>query len=171
MQMVFEAGTQVTVLWEWWAVQTKAQYAFTFLTVALAGVLRRYLRKHAVARSKAPLSAGCLAKWLVPAKPDEEALIKRQVWLIKALRGLELTAFHALSVTLANLLMLVAMTFNVGLFLAIILGESVGYFQFDVNETLESLKGKYERAANDNSSESSPDTVPVLQVDNACPCG
>jgi Ctr copper transporter family len=62
--------------------------------------------------------------------------------------------------------MLVAMTFNVGLFIAIVLGEAIGYFLFDVNDKLDSVKGKYEQATDHRSSTS--DDVPVLHLDGTC---
>lgn len=126
--MTFWEGTQLQLLWNWWNIKTRGSYVLAFLIVAAFAIGRRGLIKHAARRAKAPLAASGRAAALLPpsTKGDASAISGARI-----IRSIELTSYHAVSITLAYLLMLVTMTFNVGMFLAVIVGETLGFLIFD----------------------------------------
>lgn len=131
MPMTFWVGYQLQLLWGGWNIETKTQYFFSFLTVVVMAIVRRALLQFALQRSKAPVQGTPLSPLIgrkggdAPASPAGSS---------KLFRVFELTAYHAFAVTLAYLLMLVAMTFNVGMFLVVIIGEGLGFALVDARE-------------------------------------
>ncbi len=127
--MTFWEGTQLQLLWNWWNITTRGSYVLAFLIVAAFAIGRRGLIKHAARRAKAPLAAPGRAAGLLP--PLSKGDASGAMLGARIVRAIELTSYHAVSITLAYLLMLVAMTFNVGMFLAVIVGETLGFLIFD----------------------------------------
>ena len=126
--MTFWVGyTDFQILWNWWNVTSKGIFALSFLIVVVAGIARRLLSRHAEQRMKAPLSSA-----QAPLMGDKGNSSATGVAAnAKLFRSIELTCYHALTFTLGYLLMLVAMTYNVGMFLAVVIGESIGFFLVD----------------------------------------
>jgi solute carrier family 31 (copper transporter), member 1 len=132
MPMTFWQGQHLQVLWTWWNITTPAQYAGSVIIVILLCILHRFFSFMVGRRSKAPYSSQSSTERLLgdagrPKIPREKVPKAKLV-----LRSLEVGVYQTLSFALAYLIMLVAMTFNVGMFIAVIVGESLGYFGFDI---------------------------------------
>jgi solute carrier family 31 (copper transporter), member 1 len=132
MPMVFWQGHDLQVLWNWWNITTDAQYAGSVIIVILLCILHRFFSFLVGRRSKAPFSSQDSAVSLLEeagrTKTRREKVPKAKL----ILRSLEVGVYQTLSFTMAYLVMLIAMTFNVGMFVAVITGESLGYFGFDI---------------------------------------
>jgi hypothetical protein len=142
---------KVTILWDGWDVETKVQYAFSWIFVVFLCIVY-----HA-------------SRWLITSMEDEmrycrdakyEHLIqnnnstgeqKRSIdsMLIESrlLYGVNpklLKVYHSIAAGLqyglALLLMLISMTYNSGLFLALMIGYGIGDFLF-IDKILSSRKG------------------------------
>lgn len=122
MTMTFAVGySNFHVLWDWWHVTNEAVFAASFLAVVLMAVARRALNKWATRRAQQQYTGG--PTFSMVASASAVALPRGR----RLARNLELTAYTAVSTTLSYLLMLVAMTFNVGMFLAVVVGEALGF--------------------------------------------
>ena len=55
--MEFRTGYEVTLLWEWWVITTKLQYALAFVVVVCMGVGRRFLVRAGSEREPKPKRA------------------------------------------------------------------------------------------------------------------
>ena len=140
---VFWYGSNVPILWSWWTPSSAAAYAFSLVVVSVFAFSRRWLEYVQARRKEVRLGLvesgeefPAPGRQLSPTRlaPDSKAsvCISEVTWL-----RFEQVALKALSVTLTYLVMLVVMTFNAGLFAAVILGECAGYVVFDVRPALE----------------------------------
>eukprot|EP01056_Protomagalhaensia_sp_Gyna25_P003421 Protomagalhaensia_sp_Gyna_25__3420@NODE_308_length_3960_cov_111_493497_g239_i0_p4_GENE_NODE_308_length_3960_cov_111_493497_g239_i0NODE_308_length_3960_cov_111_493497_g239_i0_p4_ORF_typecomplete_len186_score19_39Ctr/PF04145_15/3_3e20LapA_dom/PF06305_11/4e03LapA_dom/PF06305_11/0_42_NODE_308_length_3960_cov_111_493497_g239_i016672224 len=102
MQMTFVNNSRATLLWDWWSTSGPATYIPSLIALVLLGICTVYLK---AARMDLDPKIAALAPW--------KAAVCRGVGA-------------ALSVTLDYLLMLCVMSFNVGVFVAVVLGIAVG---------------------------------------------
>eukprot|EP00047_Mylnosiga_fluctuans_P004238 m.233389 g.233389 ORF g.233389 m.233389 type:complete len:186 (+) comp12506_c0_seq1:238-795(+) len=134
MHSTFYSGYSVTVLIDSWVVETPAAYFGTLLCIFLLSFLWEALRsarprfeaqaRAFIADSQRGLLLDPTATQLCPSLFQGRAAFKLQL-----LR----TALHLVQFTLSYLLMLAAMSFNVGLFLAIITGSTVAFYFFNTD--------------------------------------
>lgn len=120
MHMTFYWGRQVTVLFDGWKTQSWLGYSLTLVAVFLFSVFHEYI-VNLRSRFKG-ISSGKAASGLTA------PLIGRNR-IALGFRVME-SAVFGLNAGLGYLLMLAAMSFNGGVFIAVILGFVVGYFFF-----------------------------------------
>merc|ERR1711871_620577 len=131
MQMTFEASSEVTILFSWWKTSSIFGLLVSCLIIALFGIFIEWLLhfKHEKAQSLASTrytmvgggdSDGATPLMNSANVADEELAngAARQV----------LTFLSALHFACSYLQMLVAMTFNVWLFISIVVGHAAGYY-------------------------------------------
>ncbi|TPX57709.1 hypothetical protein PhCBS80983_g03618 [Powellomyces hirtus] len=134
MQMFFHTGLADYVLFQKWVPRTPLQYAGTWLVIFLFGILYEGWNAW-IATSEANLlsrtakhhdttTAKTSKNGLIPITPSPPRALT--TWTIRFKRGLFRAMAKAITVTAAYFLMLVAMTFNVGLFIAVVAGLAVG---------------------------------------------
>ncbi|KAJ4844833.1 hypothetical protein Tsubulata_020576 [Turnera subulata] len=129
MHMTFYWGREVTLLLDTWRTKTWLAYALSLLACALASLFYQYLENRRAQLNKAAAAAA-------KAKPSSSAAIDVPLLRGKAGGGKWTAARVAGSVVfginsaIGYLLMLAVMSFNGGVFVAVILGLSVGYFLF-----------------------------------------
>ncbi|KAJ9084384.1 hypothetical protein DSO57_1025105 [Entomophthora muscae] len=116
MRMYFHFGLSDYVLFHEWVPRSPLTYAVTFIAIIAMGILYELLLT---------LRSQCEANWSPESVSAFNKYSSRQ-FRIDAARG----GFQFVESTIAYLLMLVSMTFNVGLFFAVILGISIGTFLF-----------------------------------------
>ncbi|PSS15457.1 Copper transporter like [Actinidia chinensis var. chinensis] len=133
MRITMYWGKDVTLLFDWWRTDSWPSYALSLLACFLFSLFYQYLedrrlRFNSTAADR--LSQPLLSK-------------------IGRTRGLAAAALFGFNAAIGYLLMLAIMSFNGGVFLAIVFGISVGYFLF--------------RAGDD-------DDGHAVIVDNSCGC-
>eukprot|EP00013_Stygamoeba_regulata_P020967 CAMPEP_0177649398 /NCGR_PEP_ID=MMETSP0447-20121125/11362_1 /TAXON_ID=0 /ORGANISM="Stygamoeba regulata, Strain BSH-02190019" /LENGTH=364 /DNA_ID=CAMNT_0019152147 /DNA_START=175 /DNA_END=1269 /DNA_ORIENTATION=- len=121
MKMYFHTDERVYVLFESWVPSNAAAYAGTWFAIFFAGILLELLRafRRFFEYMMAPSSCDCGEKRTV-GNFFKEHPIQPMADVLRAL-------LHFVDVALALLLMLVAMTFNVGLFFAVVSGACIGH--------------------------------------------
>ncbi|XP_063710862.1 protein SLC31A2-like [Symsagittifera roscoffensis] len=138
MQMTFYASSDVTILWDKWETKETWQLALScicwfLLAVIYEGVkaLRNFvcqmnsMNSSTSVNSSRPLmemSADCKKSLVNPNKSAPPKIFSSE--------HLMQTVLHLIQMSLGYLLMLVVMTFNVWLFVAVIFGYTVGFFLF-----------------------------------------
>ncbi|KAL4301796.1 hypothetical protein GQ457_10G001580 [Hibiscus cannabinus] len=123
MHMTFYWSRQVTLLFSSWRTDSWPSYALTLLACVLASVFYQYLEhaRYAVRRGENPSAAA------------EEPLLSRAnrfgggKWSGRRIAG---GVLFGVSSGLGYLLMLAIMSFNGGVFVAIVVGLMVGYLGF-----------------------------------------
>lgn len=124
MHMTFYWGTDATILFQSWKTTGPVSYVVALLLVALFGVLHEALTSFRV-------------NYTVAVK-TEEGVNDETALLIYGLRGrrrsgLRLavgSCLYALNAAFSYVLMLIVMTFNLGLCLAVVAGHGIGYQLF-----------------------------------------
>ena len=119
MQMTFGFKEKVTILFDDWAVDNKGMYALALILILLLTIafeFVQYLKKN-VQRERSDSSDS----------PNQaNGRVKRDVF-----RHILMNAFlHLVGITFTYVLMLLAMTFNGGIFIVIVLGLTFGNFGF-----------------------------------------
>lgn len=131
--MVFTTSIEGSVLFAFWDVQTPVQYAATcFFVFALAMVyeLLSEFRARLHART-APSSSGDQAPLVahsvnVSSSAGGAFVFVADPWTLRLIKA----ALHTLQLGLSYIIMLIAMTYNVGYFLSMLAGAFVGYIAF-----------------------------------------
>eukprot|EP00043_Microstomoeca_roanoka_P005851 m.58424 g.58424 ORF g.58424 m.58424 type:complete len:156 (-) comp13149_c0_seq1:536-1003(-) len=137
MEMWFEQTTDAVILFKGWETHTKAQYIGACIGVVILGFIYEWaknlrsdldswmacrLRKsHSCCKDEQQgLLGGAAVNGAVAATPVQ---IPFHYQLVR-------TLIHMLHFTLAYFLMLIAMTYNTGLFISLVAGSGLGYFVF-----------------------------------------
>jgi len=129
MHMSFYWGYDVTVLFKSWTISSAQAYFLTWFLVFLFGLLHEflvtyrttYIQKHLAIRGPAP-EEGVRVPMLEkksPAAPGSSKVVSTVLYGVNHITGYSL--------------MLIVMTFNLGLFVAVILGLSVGFLFFGLS--------------------------------------
>ncbi|CAM4666541.1 unnamed protein product [Leuciscus chuanchicus] len=156
MNMHFEGSSNVTLLFDFWDVRGPAGMVLSVIVVLLLTVMYEFLKvwkitvgkQHSpVTHPPAPVSfppeQSCFAPVMkcgggssaLSNSPSEISLsptetittadtTAKKSWLLHCLQ----TAIHILQVTLGYMLMLCVMSYNVWIFLGVIMGSVLGYF-------------------------------------------
>ncbi|TPX37408.1 hypothetical protein SmJEL517_g00462 [Synchytrium microbalum] len=136
MKMYFHTGIVEYVLFQGWVPRTTVQYGFTLLgCFILAIIYEGFLALHIVldtyigttkdqnkSLQSFPTSASQSTNSSTPIQPARSKARFAWPWTQMVLRGL----LRLINATLAYALMLIAMTYNVGLFFGVVLGLAVG---------------------------------------------
>ena len=131
MQMTFYISKKVTVLFEVWDIKTTSGIVLTSLFWFIAAVLYqglKYLRSYINQTVKSRESTGLLNRVLRGGygaidETDEAGSVN---WKLHSLQ----TFLQVVQTGFGYLLMLVVMTFNFWLFIAVLIGDGVGYLIF-----------------------------------------
>eukprot|EP01112_Ceratiomyxa_fruticulosa_P003253 TRINITY_DN1361_c0_g1_i1.p1 TRINITY_DN1361_c0_g1~~TRINITY_DN1361_c0_g1_i1.p1 ORF type:complete len:352 (+),score=44.55 TRINITY_DN1361_c0_g1_i1:158-1213(+) len=127
MKMYFHLGIFDYILFRSWVPRSRLAYAATFLVVVIAQVFHdflKFLRKKAESKWKQQRNSIQLHDM------DSQAYTFVEAPPFNFKVDFARATLHSVEITLGFLIMLVAMTFNLGLFLAIILGSFLGTLIF-----------------------------------------
>ncbi|XP_065885097.1 high affinity copper uptake protein 1-like [Dysidea avara] len=139
MQMYFYFGVHnVTVLFEGWDVDSVGAMVGTFFAIFVMALLYEGLKvfREVLHRNKSKMfgKIGPKAVQYTKLSSSTQLVPKPNSYNIPvgATLGVHIiqTLLHMLQVTISYFLMLIAMTYNVWLFIAIVLGAGAGYFLF-----------------------------------------
>ncbi|XP_021680154.2 copper transporter 5.1 [Hevea brasiliensis] len=128
MHMTFYWGRQVTLLVDSWRTTTWLGYALTLLVCVVASALYQFLENLRVRmRFKVVVGTGGLAA--------EEPLLQSKTGRgkLSAARVAQAVLF-GMNSAIGYLLMLAVMSFNGGVFVAIVMGLGIGYLLFSEDE-------------------------------------
>lgn len=126
----FHGGNCEYILFDSWVVTQAGAFVGVAILIFLAAIAYeglKYLREKMYydAHKREQLNQdkeGSSQNLRTPAKPIREQILNKQHFLQ--------TIMHMFQVAVSYLLMLIVMTYNVWLFLAVVLGASTGYFLF-----------------------------------------
>lgn len=155
MKMYFHQRLDELILWRTWRPASNGQYVGSIIAILLMGVVAQAAR----------IAKGMFnANWLAhetdaggcKCNAEEPEPLPRMWWLpsgAQLYQNAVRAALSAVTLTLDFFLMLVAMTFNVGLFTAVIVGYVIGTFLFShVIEAYAAFLAKKKAAANASAS-------------------
>ncbi|CAL8384815.1 protein SLC31A2 [Gadus morhua] len=148
MQMTFDASSSVTLLFDFWAVQSPPGMVLSVLVVCLFTVFFEFLKMWRIwlgsplsgtkfYRPSYPqpcdgspgecisvLAPGRSQSSLAPIQPPADTPIIANGWMLHSVQ----TALHVLQVAMSYMLMLCVMSYNVWIFLGVLFGAGLGYF-------------------------------------------
>ncbi|XP_027882000.1 protein SLC31A2 [Xiphophorus couchianus] len=141
MQMTFEASSSVTLLFDVWNVHGPAGMVLSVFVVLLLTVVFEILKVWRVWLSSSSRLAQRPSAYAAAAfgrtescsaldasesslAPTETRPPSRNSWLLHVIQ----TCLHVLQVTLGYMLMLCVMSYNVWIFLGVVLGSALGYY-------------------------------------------
>ncbi|CAK0780326.1 hypothetical protein CVIRNUC_005013 [Coccomyxa viridis] len=126
MQMYFTNSSKVTLWLQQWHTSNSGWYAMSVIGLFILAVLQEFMISY---RATLGMKA---AKATEGSSSDINVNLtgNRTIALPESRVRLALTALYAVNVAISYLLMLAIMTYNVGYFIAIVLGLAVGYFIF-----------------------------------------
>ncbi|WVZ65083.1 hypothetical protein U9M48_014504 [Paspalum notatum var. saurae] len=132
MHMTFYWGTSATILFDGWRTSTWVDYLLSLLALLLAAAFYQYLE---ALRVRIKLVAGGGAKPSIPppASSDPRAPLLAPVFAVAAGRWparVAVAAMFGVNSGLGYLLMLSVMSFNAGVFIAVVVGLALGYLAF-----------------------------------------
>ncbi|CAB1318652.1 unnamed protein product [Coregonus sp. 'balchen'] len=118
--MTFEAGSRVTLLFDFWVVHRPAGMVLSVFVVILLAVFYELLKvwKVQLGKTLEQPTQPAFPLPLPPPLPSSDCQGSSAV----------LATLHILQVTLAYMLMLCVMSYNTWIFLGVILGSVLGYF-------------------------------------------
>ncbi|XP_025203560.1 high affinity copper uptake protein 1 isoform X1 [Melanaphis sacchari] len=139
MSMSFHFGTSETVLFDWWTFSTTSGLVYSMIGIFLMATLYeglKYFREYLFWKSynaiqyrsvQIPLEKG-------PNDPVSQMVgkvfFKQPLPTMFSVTHLLQTFLHILQISISYLLMLIFMTYNVWLCLAVLFGATLGYFLF-----------------------------------------
>ncbi|XP_062268607.1 probable low affinity copper uptake protein 2 [Platichthys flesus] len=143
MSMTFEVSNSVTLLFDFWNVNGPVGMALSVFVVFLLTVFYEVLKvwrlwlgnKSKLAEpylGPAALHSDCSSSLgrsssessVTPIRPPPPAPNTRNSWLLHGIQ----TVLHMLQVSLGYMLMLCVMTYNVWIFIGVMIGTGLGYF-------------------------------------------
>lgn len=142
MQMVFYAGVDTTVLVSSWKTKNVGQLLGTCICWFIIAMLHhgtKRLRRSIARRFETRMSVGGFSKLQdrestgagsIAHSPESTIVVEAAGWRCKLLHHLLQSLIQLVQTTTSFILMLVFMTYNVWLALAIVLGDMVGYLVF-----------------------------------------
>ncbi|KAF6205197.1 hypothetical protein GE061_019364 [Apolygus lucorum] len=147
MMMYFHFGTEEVILFDFWRISTISGLLFSMVLVFIAGIFyegikfyRCYLEQKERASNystvgnagvpKPPSSSDTIAQII----PNDVQTVNPRYGRLN-LKHILATLAYSLQVTVSLCLMLVFMTYNVWLCLAVVLGSCVGYFFFSYGKS------------------------------------
>ncbi|XP_063546088.1 high affinity copper uptake protein 1-like isoform X2 [Cydia strobilella] len=150
MAMTFHGGYAETILFSWWDVKEVGPFIGSFIAIFIMALLYeglKYYRKHLLWKSYAGLQYCAVSP---PDKgvqnicsPDEPQVIQpmphaleRNVPTMLSSAHAYQTVLHGLQVFISYMLMLVFMTYNTWLCVAVVMGSATGYFLFGWRESV-----------------------------------
>ncbi|XP_048005604.1 high affinity copper uptake protein 1 isoform X2 [Leguminivora glycinivorella] len=150
MAMTFHGGVVETILFSWWDVKEIGPFIGSFVAIYIMALLYeglKYYRKHLLWKAYAGLQYCAVSP---PDKgvqnicsPDEPQVIQpmphaleRNVPRMLSCAHAYQTLLHGLQVFISYMLMLVFMTYNTWLCMAVVLGSATGYFFFGWRESV-----------------------------------
>ncbi|CAF3658407.1 unnamed protein product [Rotaria sp. Silwood1] len=120
MAMTFHGGYKEQILFDQWNTKTTSAFVASWFAVFFFAVLYEALKTFRDALARRDICATCTQT------ENRQQTVAR---LLSASHLIQ-TLLHILQMALSYLLMLVAMTFNIYLFFAIVLGAGLGHFLF-----------------------------------------
>ncbi|MES1917659.1 MAG: hypothetical protein MHM6MM_009372, partial [Cercozoa sp. M6MM] len=140
MQMTFYTGVQVTILFEFWHVMSSRDYFFSIVILSLLCMSREWLSGFRAARAELGHSLRKAANdGCEDGLGTGEALAVSHCdlpWYFAYPLSPIDSSLYGVSLGVAYLLMLVAMTYNVGIFLTVCIACAVGHYLFSVRRVL-----------------------------------
>lgn len=126
MHMTFYWSTSVTLLIDSWKTESWASYGLTLLACFIASAFYQYLEDR---RIRLKLIAAAVGSSPASASPIEEPLLQSKIgrWSATKFAG---AALFGINSAIGYLIMLAVMSFNGGVFLAVVLGLAIGYLLF-----------------------------------------
>lgn len=133
--MTFYWGKRVTLLFDFWRTDSWLNYAVTLLACVLFSVFYQYLENRRLrfkmlskTRGSAPVAVDSSAA--VPLLYSRLG-IKRGQWTASKFAG---SVLFAINSGIGYLLMLAVMSFNGGVFVAVVVGLGLGYLLFRIDD-------------------------------------
>jgi len=133
MKMYFHTGVDEIILFKSWTISTAGGLLASMIGIFLMAILYeglKYYREYLFRKSYSALNFSCINNAgdgpKVMPHPHHGSLRSRML----SFGHVAQTALHVLQVTLSYFLMLIFMTYNVWLCLAVVLGAGVGFFVF-----------------------------------------
>jgi len=135
MQMYFEAGYEATILFEQWKTESVGAMVGSCIGIFLLAILyeglkffrEMLIRKNYVAIDYSKVRGSQDSNGAQVSQTRTAVTCKTS--MTSAPHYIQ-TALHALQLVISYFLMLIVMTFNVWLFISVVLGCTVGYFLF-----------------------------------------
>ncbi|CAI0448328.1 unnamed protein product [Linum tenue] len=134
MHMTFYWGREVTILFDSWRTKSWVDYSLSLVACLLAAAFYQYLENHRM-RVKIAAAAGSAGKGAGGGGVESGAdvpLIQRKFgssgkWSAARVVG---AALFGLNSAIGYMLMLAVMSFNGGVFVAVVVGLGIGYLLF-----------------------------------------
>lgn len=140
MAMTFSSfwETHVTVLWDWWAVSEPAGYSATCFIVAVSSVLYHALLRYktktyvemTVKKDGIEVSPSLNAPLMGNSNYNSTVNGPSAMGSPTRMKRMKFALISALCYAVSLLLMLVAMTYNTGLFISLVTGYFIGVYVF-----------------------------------------
>ncbi|XP_050524408.1 high affinity copper uptake protein 1-like isoform X2 [Daktulosphaira vitifoliae] len=128
MKMAFYFGTEATVLFDWWKFNTTTGLIYSMVGIFLLATLYeglKYFREYLFWKSYNAIQYRSVQ---IPLEKESSNPVS-QPTMLSSFHFLQ-TFLHVIQITVSYLLMLIFMTYNVWLCLAVLLGATLGYFLF-----------------------------------------
>ncbi|CAI5504724.1 unnamed protein product [Closterium sp. Naga37s-1] len=128
MQMWFYWGPNVIILFENWKTSNWGFYLLACFLVVVFCVLHEFLTSF---RLKLSATRRCRVKDAEQGAGDVDASSSKKAYHWRPLLDrLAVTGMYALNLIFSYAIMLIVMSFNIGLFIAVVLGLTIGFFFF-----------------------------------------
>lgn len=144
MNMSFVFSCDVgPLLFGWWTVNSCSSLYLSFIPVIFLGMARHWVfncvsggkptkaRPDSASRTTALLDANGFETSSSTSQTERGGLVPRLIW----------TLLSTLGAALSLLSMLVVMTYNVGLFMAVLVGEAIGFWIWGTHALPEAMRG------------------------------
>eukprot|EP00250_Pteridium_aquilinum_P018482 c2410_g1_i1 orf=320-769(-) len=122
MHMTFYWGKQATILFDGWKTSTWLNFSFSLIALFVSSILLQYLANSRVSASSSPGKSHSF--------DTKVSLLGKATLSVSLSKKLLGSALFGVRVGLGYLLMLAVMSFNGGVFIAVVLGFAVGHFLF-----------------------------------------